>query len=129
MVGVTGRSGGARAGAGHPKGVPGGRSEGAHDNSLAPARVVPLAQKWEFAELALRHAEDMLNILVNLAKNAESEAVRAMAADKVIDRAVGKAPAHIDITAMHHTDIVYQSAEELRAELRKAIEADHSADS
>jgi hypothetical protein len=42
---------------------------------------------------------------------------------------VGKAPAHIDITAMHHTDIVYQSAEELRAELRKAIEADHSADS
>ena len=24
---------------------------------------------------------------------------------------------------MHHTDIVYQSAEELRAELRKAIEA------
>jgi tungstate transport system substrate-binding protein len=63
MVGVKGRSGGARAGAGHPKGVPGGRTEGAHDNSLAPARVVPLAQKW-----ALRHAEDMLNILVNLAK-------------------------------------------------------------
>ena len=44
MVGVKGRSGGARAGAGHPKGVPGGRTEGAH----------------------------MLNILVNLAKNAES---------------------------------------------------------
>jgi len=44
MVGVKGRSGGARAGAGHPKGVPGARTEGAH----------------------------MLNILVNLAKNAES---------------------------------------------------------
>ena len=44
MVGVTGRSGGARAGAGHPKGVPGGRTEGAH----------------------------MLNILVNIAKNAEN---------------------------------------------------------
>jgi hypothetical protein len=50
-----------------PKGCAGWSTEGAHDNSLAPARVVPLAQKWEFAELALRHAEDMLNILVNLA--------------------------------------------------------------
>ena len=37
---------------------------------------------------------------------------------------MGKAPAHIDITAMRHTDIVYQSAEELRAEFRKALEAE-----
>jgi hypothetical protein len=35
---------------------------------------------------------------------------------------MGKAPAHIDITALRHTDIVYQSAEELRAEIRRAIE-------
>ena len=39
----------------------------------------------KIAQIDQRYAEDMLNILVNLAKNAESEAVRAMAADKVIE--------------------------------------------
>ena len=63
-------------------------------------------------------------IMVDIAVNGTSEAVRLAAADKVIDRAMGKAPAHIDITAMRHTDIVYQSAEELRAEFRKALEAE-----
>ena len=52
------------------------------------------------AELALRHAEAMLAIMVDIAVNGQSEAVRLAAADKVIDRAMGKAPAHIDITAM-----------------------------
>jgi hypothetical protein len=45
-----------------------------------------------------------------------------MAADKVIDRAMGKAPQHIDVTAMRHTDIVYHSAEELRQEFRRQME-------
>ena len=66
----------------------------------------------------------MLAIMVDIAVNGTSEAVRLAAADKVIDRAMGKAPAHIDITAMRHTDIVYQSAEEPRAEFRKALEAE-----
>ncbi len=42
----------------------------------------------------------MLDIMVDLAHHAKNEAVRLAAADKVIDRAMGKAPAHIDITAM-----------------------------
>ena len=42
----------------------------------------------------------MLAIMVDIAVNGQSEAVRLAAADKVIDRAMGKAPAHIDITAM-----------------------------
>ena len=33
------------------------------------------------------------------------------------DRAFGKAPQHIDITALRHTEIVYHSAEEIRQEL------------
>jgi hypothetical protein len=45
-----------------------------------------------------------------------------MAADKVIDRAMCKAPQHIDVTAMRHTDIVYHSAEELRQEFRRQME-------
>ena len=49
-------------------------------------------------------------------------AARVSAAAKVLDRALGKAPEHVDVTALHHTDIVYRSAEELRQELRKALE-------
>ena len=30
---------------------------------------------------------------------------------------MGKAPAHVDITAIRHTEIVYRSAEEIRAAL------------
>ena len=145
MSGTKGRSGGAREGSGpkpkpkqpdfadpkprgHPKGVPGGghdgRQPGATDKSvLTPARVIPMDDKWNFAEHALSHAERMLNILVNIAEDiAQPGGVRVMAADKVIDRAMGRAPQHIDISAKRHTDIVYRSAEELRAEIRRAIE-------
>ena len=134
MVGKPGRSGGARAnsggareGAGAPPGSGGvregaGRPPGTPDSTLAPARIIPTAEKWGFAEKALRHAEDMLDVLVHIAKYGESETARVSAADKVIDRAMGKAPQHIDVTALRHTDIVYHTAEELRAEIRRAIE-------
>ena len=122
-----GRHGGRREGAGHPKGVPGGghagRQPGAIDKQLSSARVVPMAEKWDFAETALSHAYRMLNILVSLAEDVKQPGgVRMMAADKVIDRAMGRAPQHLDISAKRHTDIVYQSAEELRAKIRAAIE-------
>ena len=134
MVGKPGRSGGARAnsggareGAGAPPGSGGvregaGRPPGTPNSTLAPARIIPTAEKWGFAEKALRHAEDMLDVLVHIAKYGESETARVSAADKVIDRAMGKALQHTDVTALRHTDIVYQSAEELRAEIRRAVE-------
>ena len=112
--------GGKRAGAGRPPLLPAEakpeRMKGAAgDITLSPARLLSPGQKWAFAELALRHAEQMLAIMVDIAVNGTSEAVRLAAADKVIDRAMGKAPAHIDITAMRHTDI---------AKFRKALEAE-----
>jgi len=107
-------SGGKRQGAGRPKGAP--------DAILAPAHVVPTAQKWEFAEYALQHAKSAIDTLAHLMDHAESETARIMAADKILDRSLGKAPQHIDITALRHTDIVYQSERELRAEIRKALE-------
>ena len=128
MVGIKGRSGGARPGAGRKPGSRNrrrgtGRRYGATDRSISPARIVPMAQKWDFAEIAYQHAEDMITILVSIAKDeTQPGSVRVMAADKVIDRAVGKAPAHIDISAKHHTAIVYKSAEELREKIRVAIE-------
>ena len=59
--------GGARLGAGRPKGSTGndaGRQPGAVDKQPNPARIIPMAEKWNFAELALSKAEHMLNILV-----------------------------------------------------------------
>ena len=73
MSGTKGRSGGAREGSGpkpkpksdvvdafslkprgHPVGVPGGghdgRQPGAVDKQPNPARIIPMAEKWNFAE-------------------------------------------------------------------------------
>ena len=55
--------------------------------------------------------------MVDLARNAQSEAVRLAAQNSIIDRALGKAPQHIDVSAVHHTEIVYRSAEQIRQEL------------
>ena len=128
MVGKPGRSGGARAnsggareGAGAPPGSGGvregaGRPPGTPDSTLAPARIIPTAEKWGFAEKALRHAEDMLDVLVHIAKYGESETARVSAADKVIDRAMGKAPQHFDVTAKRHADR-YNKIGKLKSEL------------
>ena len=124
MSGVKGRSGGARPGSGPKPGAHanGGR-RGALDKSLSPARIIPTADKWNFAEYSLAHAYSMIDILVSIANDVtQPSGVRVMAADKVLDRAVGRAPATIDISTKHHTAIVYQSAEELRAKIRAAIE-------
>ena len=47
---------------------------------------------------------------------ARQEGARLTAADRILDRAVGKAPLHIDISALRHDEIVYQSAVEIRRE-------------
>ena len=124
MSGVKGRSGGARPNSGPKPGhANGGRRPGALDRSLSPARIIPTAEKWNFAESSLAHAYSMVDILVAIANDVKQPGgVRVMAADKVLDRAVGRAPATIDISTKHHTAIVYQSAEELRAKIRAAIE-------
>jgi len=105
MTGQPGRSGGARTGAGRPPGTGGtpgaGRPPGATDVTLSPARLLTPGQKWKFAEKAVQYADQMLQVLVDIALNGESETARILAADKVIDRAMGKAPQHIDVTALH----------------------------
>jgi len=110
MVGTKDHSGGAREGAGRPPG-PG------VTQTLSAARLITPGQKWEFAEYALKYAYEAIDTLVHIMRNGESEVARASAADKILDRALGKARQHIDDTAMRHTEIVYRSA----AELRKAL--------
>jgi hypothetical protein len=64
----------------------------------APAAVDPpalpdeAAAAAEFREAAVGHALEALNVLMALAKDAKSEAVRVSAAKAVIDRAHGRAP-------------------------------------
>ena len=45
--------------------------------------------------------------------------VRLTAADRILDRAVGRAPLNIDVTALRHDEIVYELAMEIRRELER----------
>jgi ABC-type taurine transport system substrate-binding protein len=111
MAGQKGRSGsgGKRKGAGRPKGAVDAQPRFRIAKSLA-------LQKWEFAKRAQPYADRMLDVLVAVAENVEApEAARISAADKVLDRALGTG--HVDVTALHHTEIVYRSAAQIRQEL------------
>ena len=55
--------------------------------------------------------------MVDLMRNAESEAVRLGAMHEILERSLGKAPQHVEVTALRHTEIVYRSAEEIRKAL------------
>jgi hypothetical protein len=88
-----------REGAGRPPGGSGGRTEGAVD--IMPRERSPngqagsiTARKWAYAEKALAYADEMLKRLVDLARHAETEAVRHAAMNSILDRALGKAPQH-----------------------------------
>jgi hypothetical protein len=122
MVGKPGRSGGARIGAGAPPGSGGaregaGRPPGVGDTTLSAARILTPGQKWQFAEYPLQHAYEALDKLIHIMRHGESETAVIAAADKILDRALGKAPPHVDVTALRHTEIVYRSAEEIRKAL------------
>jgi hypothetical protein len=60
----------------------------------------------------------MLDVLFEVAEDVEAPAAaRVSAAGKILDRALGKAPEHVDVSALHHTEIVYRSAAEIRQDL------------
>jgi hypothetical protein len=72
-----------------------------------------------FAEYALQRANEALDVLVHIMNNSGSDAVRMSAAKKIVRRAFGKTAGHFDVTAIKHTDIVYRTVEEIRAEMRR----------
>ena len=75
------------------------------------------ARKWAYAKKALQYADEAIEGLATLMRSAENESVRLGAIKEILDRSLGKAPPQIDITALQHTEIVYQSAQEIRAAL------------
>jgi hypothetical protein len=62
---------------------------------------------------------EALDTLVKLMRKSKQDTVKMMAADRILDRAVGRAPMQIDVGALRHDQIVYQSAAEVRAELQR----------
>ncbi len=96
------RCGGKRPGAGRPKGS---------SNKGTPE------QRRTFTELALAYSLEALETLVTVMRDGKSESARVLACSHILDRALGKAPQHADIQAIKHTEIIYQSADELRQQL------------
>jgi hypothetical protein len=95
-----------------------GRPKGARDNAprLSHDRATP-DQKLSFTETALDYAFEALQTLVNVMRNSDNHAARVSAAGKILDRALGKAPQHVDVAAIKHTEIVYRSGAEIRQAL------------
>jgi hypothetical protein len=113
MAGQKGRSGsgGNRKGAGRPKGA----VDAQPRYRIAKSLSVP---KWEIAKYTLQYAYEAFDRLVEIMRDVEAPgAARVLAASKILDRALGTAPKHGDVTALRHTEIVYQSAAELRQQL------------
>lgn len=52
--------------------------------------------KRDLAEMAKKHAEQALAVLVGIAVNGESDAARVSAANAILDRAYGKPPQALD---------------------------------
>ena len=75
------KRGGARPGAGRPKG----------GRDLASGE-----QRAALEELARSHTETAINVLVEIATTGTSESARVSAAGVILDRGYGKAPQHID---------------------------------
>ncbi len=113
MAGKKGRSGsgGKREGAGRPKGAVDTRPRIRLAKSLS-------VQRWEFAKHALQYADEALDRLAEIMRDVEAPGAARLSAIRIIlDRALGKAPQHGDVSALHHTEIVYRSAAEIEREL------------
>ena len=52
-----------------------------------------------------------------LRSTAKANLLEVSAAAIILDRALGKAPQHVDVSALRHTEIVYRSAEGIRKAL------------
>jgi hypothetical protein len=113
MAGQKGRSGsgGKRKGAGRPKGA----VDAQPRFRIAKSLALP---KWEIAKKAQQYVDEALDRLAEIMRDVEAPgAVRLSAIRIILDHTLGKAPQHGDVTALHHTEIVYQSAAEIRQEL------------
>ena len=105
MAGQKGRSGsgGKRKGAGRPVGA----VDAQPRFRIAKSLSVP---RWEIAEYTLQYAYKALDVFVEVMEDVEAQgAARVLAASKILDRALGTAPEHGDVTALRHTRRWYEA--------------------
>jgi len=57
------------------------------------------------------HISWRMDTLVKLMRKSKQDTVKMMAADRILDRAVGRAPMQIDVGALRHDQIVYHDAD------------------
>lgn len=79
--------GGARPGAGRPKGVP---------NKV----------NQDLRAMAQQYTTDALNALVDIVRNGDSHAAKVSAAKELLDRAHGKASQHVELDADIKSDVM-----------------------
>jgi hypothetical protein len=96
MAGKKGRSGGARKFAGRRK------------KSVRAAE-----DRRSFTLAAAQYTQEALDTTVELMRTAENESVRLMVADRILDRAIGKAPITVDVAALRHDEVVYRTPQEI----------------
>jgi hypothetical protein len=77
------------------------------------------ADRKALALAASQYTLEALEMMVKLMRKSKMDTVRLAAANCILDRAVGRAPMQIDVGALRHDEIVYRSAEEIRAELQR----------
>jgi hypothetical protein len=105
---LTHGHGGKRNGAGRKKGVP---------DTVVRLPQQPVESKAAFLEYALESAVEAFETLKHIMRHGESHEVQLKAATQILDRSLGKAPQHVDLAAVNHSQIVYRSAEEIHQAL------------
>jgi hypothetical protein len=91
-----------------------GKSGGARKFAGRKTNSVPAAEdRRALAVAAAAYTMEALDTMVELMRSAESESVRLMAADRILDRAIGKAPMTVDVTALRHDEIVYKTPQDI----------------
>ena len=84
-----------------------------------PNSIRAAADRKALALAASEYTLEALEVMVKLMRKSKIDTVKLMAADRILDRAVGRAPMQIDVGALRHDEIVYQTAAEVRAELER----------
>ena len=73
--------------------------------------------------LAQEHAQEAITTLVTLIRTSESDVVRKVCADSLLDRGFGKPAQQIDVNRMDYSEVVYRTSAEIEAGLRAIMVA------
>jgi hypothetical protein len=91
-----------------------GRKLGSKNNRL---RRMVAVDGVHLSELARQYTEEAIKALVMTIRTTKSEVARVSAATALLDRAYGKPPVQVDVSARGRVDVIYRSEAEFRQAL------------